>query len=206
MYNSRYLGDLANFPQGAYWPSGTWTKDWSPGHVKNATGVFTAPNPYKDPYLGGIFGDIWGGIKSVGGTVYKAGKAVVTSVPAAAVGMVTGGVPAAIAAGGARAVAQFTAKSPEEQERIRQRIAAEELEGRVPAYDQQYPDSISSAANEVYQQARQEVLRRGGEAIASTPEGQRAIANRVRSDLSEQLKPMLPLLLVGGAAFLFLRK
>lgn len=209
MYPNQHLGDISKFPDGAYWPSGTWVGQWSPGHtgLRNA-GVFTSPNPYKDPYLGemeGIFGDIWGGIKTVGGTIYSAGKAVVTSVPTAAVGFVTGGIPGAIAAGGARAVSTFLAKSPEEQERIRQQLAAAEIEERVPAYTQQYPDSISNAATQVYDAARAEMLRRGGEAIARTPEGRAAISQTVQADIWTGLKPALPFIAIG-AALLLMRK
>lgn len=210
MYPNQYLGDISKYPNGAYWPSGTWVGAWSPGHTGfREAGVFTSPNPYKDPYLGemeGIFGDIWGGIKTVAGTVVKAGTSIVKSVPAAATGLVTGGIPGAIAAGGASAVSNFLAKSPEEQERIRQQLAAEELEERVPAYTQQYPDSISNAATQVYTQARAELLRRGGEAIASTPEGQAAIAQRLQTDIWSQVKPILPFVAIGTALLLMSRK
>lgn len=210
MYPNQHIGDISRYPQGAYWPSGTWVSDWSPGHTGlRKDGIFTSPNPYKDPYLGemeGIFGDIWGGIKTVGGTVYGAGKAIVTSVPAAAVGFVTGGIPGAIAAGGASAVSKFLAKSPEEQERIRQQLAADELENRVPAYQQQYPDSISNAAQQVYEQARQEMLRRAGEAVASTPEGRAAIAGQVQTDIWTGLKPVLPFIAIGAALLLMRKK
>ena len=210
MYPNQHIGDISRYPQGAYWPSGTWVDKWSPGHTRvRQDGMFTSPNLYKDRYLGepmeGIFGDIWGGVKSVGGTIYGAGKAIVTSVPAAAVGFVTGGIPGAIAAGGASAVSKFLAKSPEEQERIRQQLAAEELENRVPAYQQQYPDSISNAATQVYNAARAELLARGGEAIARTPEGRAAISSTVQSDIWTGLKPALPFIAIG-AAFMLLRK
>lgn len=206
MYQSQYLGDISKFPARTYWPSGTWTDAWSPGHTGiREAGIFTSPNPYKDPYLGemeGIFGDIWGGVKSVAGTVYGAGKAIVTSVPAAATGFVTGGIPGAVAAGGASAVSKFLAKSPEEQERIRQQLAAEELEERVPAYSQQYPDSISNAATQVYNRARAELLRRGGEAVARTPEGRAAIAQTVQADIWSGIKPALPFIAIGGLLLL----
>jgi hypothetical protein len=153
----------------------------------------------------GIFGDIWGGVKTVGSTVIKAGTSIITSIPKAAAGFVVGGIPGAIAAGGSAAVSKFLAKSPQEQERIRQQLTAQELENRVPAYQQQYPDSISNAATRVYEEARAELLRRGGEAIASTPEGRAAISRTVQADIWTGVKPMLPFIAIG-AALLLLRK
>jgi len=208
MYPTQHVGDISSFPANTYWPSGTWIDSWSPGHT-GSEGVFTSPNPYKDHQLGemeGIFGDIWGGIKSVGGAVYNVGKSVVTAIPAAATGLVTGGIPAAIAAGGAKAVSTFLNKSPQEQERIRQQLTLNEVEAAVPSYQTvQYPDSIQNAAQQVYNQARGELLRRGGEAIARTPEGRAAISSTVQRDIWSGLQPALPFIAIG-AALLLLRK
>ncbi len=189
------------YPAGVTWPGGTWPAEWSPGH----TGYhpqregFTSPNPYKDPYLGGFFGSVFNVIKKPFEVAYDVGKTVVKAIPEAGAGFIAGGIPGAIAAGGAAAIADFTRRSPQEQEAIRQELAYQEVENRVPAYTPQYTDSISDAANRAYQRARDAVLAEAGERVARTPAGRAAITQTVKTDIMEGIKPLLPFLLVGGA-------
>lgn len=195
------LGDYAMYPSGASSPSGTWQKGWDPGDTGylNPYG-YISPNFMYDPELGGIFDviatpfkAIGKGAAAVGKGVYTVGKEVVKTVPAAGMGLVTGGIPGMIAAGGANLIARWTKASPEEKAMIEAQVM--ENLANQQAYSGQYSDPYQQAADAVYRAG----LSRGGQMIARTPEGQAAI----KSEFIEQLKPLLiPGLLLGGALLL----
>ncbi len=207
------LAGISMYPRGVTWPGGTWPPQWSPGDTGYGQPYgFTSPNPYTDPFLGdpGFF-DTLGKIVSAPvrvaakgvTTVVKVGGKVIRQVPKMAVGLAAGGIPGAIAAGGAGLIAEFARKSPQEQEQIRQQLMHLQLEDVDPYAGTSTPGSIQDMLDRTYQGVRREALRRGGEYIAGQPEAQQAIRERTMERMGEYIKPvLLPALLVGGALLL----
>lgn len=197
-----YVGDYAMFPKGARSPSGTWEAGWDPGDTGYQDPfAYVSPNFRYDPELGGIFDVIAAPFKTIGKGAYEFGKTVVKAAPTAATGLLMGGIPGLIAAGGSSLIAQWTQASPEERARIEAQVVSN-IANQSAYGSGAYGDPIQAAASSVWSAARY----RAGELIAQTPEGQAAIQRQAGLMAVEKAKGLAPWLLpaaiVGGVLLL----